>query len=242
MLINRIFLFSANYTFLWRYLMNYAIIVAGGSGSRMKSEIPKQFIPVNGLPILMHSIKAFYNSSIKAKIILVLNSAYHVYWKSLCEDYNFKLPHLVISGGSQRFDSVKNALESITDPGLVAIHDAVRPVVTEELITRCFDVAEEKGTAIPVVPSRDSLRIKKGCTTEAIDRDIILIVQTPQVFQSGILKAAYKQSYQPDFTDDASVVEKFGYAVQTVEGDFKNLKITYPEDLEMAALFLKNRA
>ncbi|WP_207423693.1 2-C-methyl-D-erythritol 4-phosphate cytidylyltransferase [Desertivirga brevis] len=222
--------------------MNYAIIVAGGSGSRMNSEIPKQFIPVNGLPILMHSIKAFYSSSKKAKIILVLNNLYHLYWRNLCEEYNFTIPHEIKSGGAQRFDSVKNALDTIPDSGLVAVHDAVRPIITEELITRCFNTAEELGTAIPVVPSRDSLRIKKGLITEAIDRDTILIVQTPQVFKSEILKAAYQKPYQPEFTDDASVVEKLGVQVHTVEGDFKNLKITYPEDLEFASIILSKRA
>ncbi|WP_207532179.1 2-C-methyl-D-erythritol 4-phosphate cytidylyltransferase [Desertivirga arenae] len=223
-------------------MINYAIIVAGGTGSRMKSEIPKQFLPINGLPILMHSITAFYNSMNDVKIILVLHSSYHLYWENLCKEYSFVIPHFIISGGKQRFDSVKNALERITEPGLVAIHDAVRPIITKELIVRCFDTAKEKGSAIPVISSRDSLRVKKGNMTAAIDRDSILIVQTPQVFRSALLKAAYEQPFHSEFTDDASVVEQLGQAVHLVEGDSRNLKITYPEDLDIASVFLNKRA
>jgi len=220
--------------------MNYAIIVAGGSGSRMKTEVPKQFLPLNGLPVLMHTITAFHKSSIHPEIILVLNPEFHSYWQNLCTEYNFSIPHKTIAGGAQRFDSVKNALALINEDGYIAVHDAVRPVISEELIKRCFEKAKETQNAIPVVTSRDSLRKKEGEQTKAINRDDILIVQTPQVFKSTLLKEAYSQPFTSEFTDDASVVEKAGHLIHTVEGDFKNIKITYPEDLEIASLFLKN--
>lgn len=219
--------------------MNYAIIVAGGSGSRMKSETPKQFLLLNGLPVVMHTIRAFHQSAVKPEILLVLNPSFHSYWRQLCEKIDFNIPHTVISGGPQRFDSVKNALNTITGEGLIAVHDAVRPVVSDELISRCFKCAEEHGASIPVTSSRDSLRIKEGEATRAINRDSILNVQTPQVFQTKILTNSYDTRFSPDFTDDASVVEKAGYTIYTVEGDFKNIKITYPEDLEIASVFLR---
>lgn len=218
--------------------MDYAIIVAGGSGSRMKTEVPKQFLPVNGLPVLMHTINAFHYSSVKPEILLVLNSSFHQYWKELCEEYKFDVPHTIISGGVQRFDSVKNALAELPEDALVAVHDAVRPVVSDELIMRCFKDAKINDASIPVTVSRDSLRRKVGDTSVAINRDEILIVQTPQVFRSQLLKEAYDQTFTPEFTDDASVVEKAGHKISLVDGDFKNIKITFPEDLKMASLFL----
>lgn len=218
---------------------NYAIIVAGGSGSRMNSALPKQFLLLKGLPVLMHTINAFYRSAIHPEIILVLHQDYHIYWQQLLKDYHFKIPHSVIEGGSERFGSVKNALPYVSDNSLVAIHDAVRPIVPEEVILRCFALANEKGAAIPTVGSRDSLRKKSGSETIAIDREEILIVQTPQVFRSEILKKAYEQPYSSDFTDDASVVEKSGVRIAITEGDNRNIKITYPEDLDVASLFLQ---
>ena len=223
-------------------MKNYAIIVAGGTGSRMKTEIPKQFLLLNGLPVAMHTINAFYNSSLKPQILLVLNKSFHAYWEALCITHQFKLPHTLIAGGEQRFDSVRNAIESITEEGVIAIHDAVRPIVSDELIMRCFEGAITHGNAIPVIGSRDSLRQKQGTSTIAINREEIVIVQTPQVFKSDVLKEAYKQPFDIHFTDDASAVEKAGKTIHTVEGDFKNIKITFPEDLEVAGLFLKKRA
>ena len=220
-------------------MKNYVIIVAGGSGSRLNSDIPKQFIPIHGIPVLMHTLNAFYNSSLQPEIILVLNLSYHSYWKDLCTQYNFSLPHILAEGGKQRFDSVKNALKFISGESLVAVHDAVRPIISDELIARSFKQAELEGTSIPVVPSRDSLRKIEGKKTIAINREEILIVQTPQVFRSSILLKAYDQEYTSEFTDDASVVEKWGHQISTVEGDFKNIKITYQDDLEIAGLFLK---
>lgn len=216
----------------------YAIIVAGGSGSRMNAQVPKQFLVLKKQPVLMHTISAFYNSGARPEIILSLNPGYLSYWQDLCRKYNFEIPHHLVAGGEQRFHSVQNALNLVQQDSLVAVHDAVRPIVSESLIERCFELAKEKGTAIPVVGSRDSLRTITGTTTKALRREDILIVQTPQVFRSQILKQAYQQEFSEEYTDDASVVEKAGYSIEITAGDYKNIKITWPEDLEIASLFL----
>lgn len=221
----------------------YAIIVAGGSGSRMKSELPKQFLLLNDKPVLFYTIEAFYNSDLKPEIILVLNSEYHKYWSDLCTQYNFQIPHKIANNGEQRFHSVKNALNLIEDTeSIIAVHDAVRPIISNELITRSFDLAKQHDAVIPVVTSKDSVRIKHGGHTVAVNREDILLVQTPQTFKSDLLKKAYLQPFNPTFTDDASVVEKAGKSIFITEGDYKNIKITYPEDLLIAELYLKKKA
>lgn len=205
----------------------------------MNADLPKQFHLLLGKPILMHTIEAFANSALRPEIILVLNADFHTYWKELCVQHNFFIPHILTAGGRERFDSVKNALANTgTGESLIAVHDAVRPVINDELITRCFREAETKGSVIPVTESRDSLRIIRGSGTEALPRADILIVQTPQVFRSSILKEAYNQSFSPFFTDDASVVEKAGFKIHTTTGAASNIKITYPEDLAIASLYL----
>ncbi|WP_374164719.1 2-C-methyl-D-erythritol 4-phosphate cytidylyltransferase [Arcticibacter sp. MXS-1] len=217
----------------------YAVIVAGGSGNRMKAEVPKQFMPLLGRPILMHTIEAFFHSALRPEIILVLNPAHFQTWNELCNQHNFQLPVRLVPGGQERFHSVRNALADIEVGSIVAVHDAVRPVVSAELIERCFREAESKGAVIPTVESRDSLRQR---TTEghsrAIRRDEIVIVQTPQVFRADVLKKAYTEDYSTHFTDDASVVEHAGYIISLTQGDYKNIKITFPEDLQVASLFL----
>lgn len=217
----------------------YAIIVAGGSGHRMKTHLPKQFLKLGDKPVLMHTIERFYRSELQPEILTVLNENFFGYWKELCHTHHFDIPHTLIAGGKERFDSVKNALNYIQDDSVVAIHDAVRPVVTNELITRCFKQAETKGSAIPVTASRDSLRRRENNTSRAVPRDDIWIVQTPQTFQSGLLKEAYNQPFSQELTDDASVVEKMGREVFLTEGDTRNIKITYPEDVEVVSLFLR---
>lgn len=209
----------------------------------MNADLPKQFHLLLEKPVLMHTIEAFANSALRPEIILVLNADFHSYWKELCVQHNFFIPHTLTAGGTERFDSVKNALEHI-GPGesLIAVHDAVRPVISDELITRCFKEAQAKGSVIPVTESRDSLRIIRGSGTEALSRADILIVQTPQVFKSEILKEAYKQAFSPVFTDDASVVEKAGFKICVTSGAPSNIKITYPEDLAIASMYLDVRA
>lgn len=220
----------------------YAIIVAGGSGSRMKSDIPKQFLLLYGKPVLMHTIEAFYNSDLKPEIILVLNSEYIPLWSELSKKYNFNIPTILVNSGSERFHSVKNAVELIHQESIIAVHDAVRPIVSNELITRSFKLAEQNAAVIPVVTSKDSVRRRDGNNnTKALNREDILLVQTPQVFQSGLLKKAYLQDYNSEFTDDASVVEKTGARIFTTEGDYKNIKITFAEDLLLAEIYLQKK-
>ena len=209
----------------------------------MNADLPKQFHLLLGKPVMMHTIAAFYHSSHQPEIILVLNTDYTSYWKDLCVQHNFFIPHTIIPGGAERFDSVKNAVQTITnEDSIVAVHDAVRPVIDEELIARCFEEAELREAVIPVIPSRDSLRKINGSSTVSISRDEILIVQTPQVFAFKLLKKAYSQSYQSDYTDDASVVEHAGYTIYTTPGHTSNIKITFIEDLAIASLVLDSKA
>lgn len=221
-------------------MKNYAIIVAGGSGSRMNAEIPKQFLLLDGRPILMHTIEAFFNSEISPAIILVLNVDFHAYWEELCRQYNFTIPHTLVKAGSQRFLSVKNGLKVIKGNGIVAVHDAVRPLISSEIISRSFSEASAYGNAVTAIPSKDSVRQLSGDISTALNRNEIFLVQTPQTFEVGLLKKAYKQPYRIEFTDDASVVEKLGVPIHLVAGDSRNIKITFPEDLLLAELFFKD--
>ncbi|RBQ03315.1 2-C-methyl-D-erythritol 4-phosphate cytidylyltransferase [Pedobacter miscanthi] len=218
----------------------YAIIVAGGSGNRMQTETPKQFLLLKNLPVLMHTIKAFAQSDTQPKILLVLSKDQQGYWKRLCDEFNFYVPHEVIDGGEQRFHSVKNAIATIEDESFVAIHDAVRPLVSKSLIDNCFKAAEAQGNVIAAVQSSDSVRMLRDDKTSALKRDEIYLVQTPQTFSLNILKEAYQQDFADHFTDDASVVESIGYGINIIEGERGNIKITYPIDLELAELLLKN--
>lgn len=217
----------------------YAVIVAGGAGNRMQTDTPKQFLLLKNLPVLMHTLKAFAKSDAQPKILLVLNKDQQGYWKRLCNEFNFQVPHEVIDGGSERFYSVKNALNFIANDGYVAIHDAVRPLVSKELIDNCFRRAEEIGNVIAAVQSSDSVRLLQNEKTTALNRSEIYLVQTPQAFSLSILKQAYMQDFTPHFTDDASVVEASGYDINIIEGERNNIKITYPIDLELAELLLK---
>ena len=219
----------------------YAIIVAGGSGSRMKSDIPKQFLLLQGKPVLMHTIETFYYSDLKPEIILVLNSEYQSLWSEFIAKFDFNIPVTLVNNGEQRFHSVRNALQVILEDSVIAVHDAVRPIVSNELITRSFRLAEQTGAVIPAVTSKDSVRKKESNHTRALNREDILLVQTPQVFQSGLLKQAYLQDYTPEFTDDASVVEKRGIEIAVTEGDYKNIKITFAEDMQIAEFYLQHR-
>lgn len=218
----------------------YVIIVAGGTGSRMQSDIPKQFMLLNGKPLMMHTIEAFYNSDIHPEIILVLGINFHDHWNELCRKYTFTIPHKLVNGGKERFYSVKNGIESISGEGIIAIHDAVRPLVSNDLICRTFKEAEESGSSVAAIKSKDSIRQQQGNTTVSLNRDEIFLVQTPQTFNSLILNKAYQQDYKPEFTDDASVVERSGIPIKITEGDVKNIKITFPEDIQMAEFFLNS--
>jgi 2-C-methyl-D-erythritol 4-phosphate cytidylyltransferase len=218
---------------------NYAIIVAGGSGTRMGASIPKQFLLLKGRPILMHTIEAFYHSKTNPQIITVLPDEYHAYWEELCVEHEFNIPHLLVKGGATRFHSVKNGLDIIdNENSLVAVHDAVRPLTKTSIIDQSYAQAAIHGNAVTAVKSRDTVRqLREGVSTHLL-RDEIYLVQTPQTFRAAQLKKAYLQTYSDKFTDDASVVEAVGFAVNLLEGSHDNIKITFPEDIALAEVLL----
>ena len=218
----------------------YVVIVAGGSGSRMNSDIPKQFLPINGLPVLMHTIKAFHDYDKALKIIVVIPASDLQIWDELCEMYNFSLPVVIATGGKTRFLSVKNGLGKIDTDGIVAIHDGVRPLVNKEIIAASFQIASLHGSAIAAVRLKESIRETDKDETKTVDRSRYRIIQTPQTFQVKIIKQAYSLPELPEFTDDASVVEKAGFKISLFEGSYRNIKITTSEDLIIAEAFLKS--
>lgn len=233
--------------------MDYIIIVAGGKGLRMGSDIPKQLLPVGGLPVLMHTIKRFREYSQEMQIILVLPEAQQDYWHGLCKEYAFDVEYMLANGGETRFHSVKNGLDMIPDDaeGVVGVHDGVRPFPALEVIERCYKTAKETEAVIPVIPVVETLRhiVNVNCDSVAVNgvavnssitvpRNDYRLVQTPQTFTVSLLKKAYQQPYNDNFTDDASVVEAMGKSITLVEGNRENIKITTPFDLTVAeALF-----
>jgi 2-C-methyl-D-erythritol 4-phosphate cytidylyltransferase len=222
-------------------MKKYAIIVAGGKGVRMGNEIPKQFLILQGKPVLMHSIERFYSYDTSIEIIVVLPSSQIDYWKELCYNHHFTIKHNIIAGGEQRFFSVRNGLDAITDiNSVVAIHDGVRPLVSPETIDRCFEMACEKGNAIPAIGVVDSVRVQNTGGNEILDRNMLHLIQTPQTFQTKILKEAFLQPWHAGFTDDATVVEALGQTINLVEGNRQNIKVTTPIDLIIAEAIMVN--
>ena len=220
-------------------MKRYAILVGGGSGSRMQQDIPKQFLLLDGKPVLMHTLEAFYQSEPRPEIVVVLNVDFHEYWEKLCKTYQCIIPHTLVKAGQERFFSVKNGLKLVKGKALVAIHDAVRPIIKKDKIEHAFSYAEVHGNAVLAIPSKDSVRLSDTKENKAVARELVYLIQTPQIFTSTMLKKAYLQEFRTSFTDDASVVEHAGVAIHLVEGDPKNIKITYPEDLALAEVFLK---
>lgn len=220
-------------------MKNHVIIVAGGKGLRMGSDLPKQFIPVADKPLLMHTICVFYEWDKAIKIILVLPESHQSYWNMLCKELGFTIPHCVVNGGETRFHSVLNGLNEVSEEGFVAVHDGVRPFVSPEVITACFEEAVRTGAAVPVIPMIDSLRHIEGGVSHPVDRTKYFAVQTPQVFSTTLLHKAYSLPYTDLFTDDASVVEAYGESIGTVEGNRENIKITTSLDLIMAKAMLE---
>jgi len=212
----------------------YAVIVAGGSGKRMGADIPKQFLELAGKPVLMHTIERFKTFDDSIEIVTVLPENQLRHWTELQEKYSFTVPNTLVKGGKSRFFSVRNGLEFVNVPGLVAIHDGVRPLVNIDTIKRCFETAEKMGNAIPVIPPSDTLRMITETGNSPISRLNVRQVQTPQVFSTDLIKKAYLQDYLPEFTDDATVLEKTGVKINLVEGNRENIKITNPEDLIIA--------
>ena len=221
----------------------FAVIVAGGIGKRMKSGLPKQFMKLANQPVMLHTLRVFHDFDRKLKIIIVLHGDYFDIWNSICEEYSCSIPHKVIKGGKTRFDSVKNGLGAIdNDNGFVAIHDAVRPLVNMDTISKCFDSAITYGNAIPAVTPGDSVRIRLPDANKPVDRNSVLLIQTPQVFSVALIKKAYMQKYKPGFTDGATVFETSGEKINIVEGDILNIKLTTSIDLEFAEVVLKRRS
>ena len=212
----------------------YALIVAGGTGNRMNSEIPKQFMLLNNKPVLMHSIEKFYHFDANIKLIVVLPDSRFYVWKKLCSEHNFNIKHQLVAGGEERFWSVKNGLDAITTDGIVFIHDGVRPLVSFETIKLCLQATLEFGNAVPVMSVVESLRQVKFGHSKMVDRKHFVTIQTPQVFYLDEIKAAYSMGYDPLFTDDTSVLERTGATIHLVEGNRENIKITHPIDLKIA--------
>jgi 2-C-methyl-D-erythritol 4-phosphate cytidylyltransferase len=216
----------------------YAVIVAGGSGKRMGAELPKQYLEIAGKPVLMHTLERFKAFSDSIEIITVLPENQLRFWGDLQKKYSFSIPHTLVKGGKARFFSVRNGLKFVDAPGLVAIHDGVRPFVSIDTIKRCFDTAERLGNAIPVIPPSDALRMLSDQGSMPVNRILVRQVQTPQVFHAELIKKAYEQDYLPEFTDDATVLEKTGVKINLVDGNRENIKITTPEDLIISAALL----
>ncbi len=209
----------------------YVIIVAGGSGKRMGLETPKQFLELAGRPVLMHTIERFKAFDDSIEIITVLPENQLRHWIELQKRYSFTVQHTLVKGGAHRFFSVKNGLKFVNSPGLVAIHDGVRPFVTIDTIRRCFETAERLGNAIPSIESTESVRILTENGNMPVNRINVRQIQTPQVFSAELIKKAYLQEYKPEFTDDATVLELTGEKINLIDGNRENIKITNPEDL-----------
>ncbi|MGV3632458.1 MAG: 2-C-methyl-D-erythritol 4-phosphate cytidylyltransferase [Bacteroidota bacterium] len=208
------------------------IITAGGIGKRMESDLPKQFLLLDELPVLAHSIERFHGFDPDIQVLVTLPDNWRSYWEGLCRKLNFKIPHALIDGGKERFHSIQNALSQATGE-LIAVHDGVRPLISRKLIFEAFRLAEESGTALPVIPVKESIRFAEKQETHALNRKNHFIVQTPQVFRAEILQKAYGLPYHDGITDDASLAEEAGYDIQLFEGEEFNIKITTPLDLRL---------
>ena len=207
---------------------------------RMGNDLPKQFIPIYGKPLLMHTIQRFFDTVPEIGCLLVLPESHIPYWQELCKKYGFNLPCRIVKGGETRFHSVKNGLNAIAETeGVVAIHDGVRPFPSREMIDRAFSEAKTKGAIVPIIPVTESLRQINTEGSVIVDRSRYRLVQTPQTFRLEILRKAYEQPYSELFTDDASVVEAMGKEISLIEGNRENIKITHPEDLLWAEVYLK---
>ena len=218
-----------------------AVIVAGGSGTRMKSSVPKQFLLLNGKPVLMHTLAAFHSFDSAIDLVLVLPADQLDHWTDLCRQHSFSIPHRLTAGGKTRFHSVKNGLDLITTSKVVAIHDGVRPLVNAETLTACFEGAEKNKSAVPAVPVTDSLRKITLEGNESVLRGAYRSVQTPQCFRVNLLLPCYDEGFREDFTDDASVFEAAGYKINLVDGHPTNIKITTPQDLKLAEYLIAEK-
>ncbi len=222
-------------------MKKYAIIVAAGSGTRMGTDVPKQFLTLAGKPLVYHAVKAFLHSYADLQVVLVVNKNFIEKSRDLLAELNTQNRIDIVEGGATRFQSVRNGLLRVMEPSIVFVHDGVRCMVSKQLIERCYQLALEKGSAIPAVTATDSIRIIEENLNHAVDRNTVRIIQTPQTFQSGVLLEAFKLPELTSFTDEASVVEANGNKVHLVEGDYDNIKVTRPVDLVIAAQIMEQR-
>lgn len=221
--------------------IEYALIVAGGKGTRIKSVVPKQFLELDGIPVILHTLKAFIQYSAQIKIVLVLPQDDLPIWEKIRVQFQFTHPVDVRIGGDTRFQSVRNGLDAIEGPGLVAIHDGVRPLVSADIIGASFRLAAVHGSAVAAVRLKESIRVTDPDTTRAVDRSKFRLIQTPQTFDVKLIKDAYRSKEDPSLTDDASVAERAGHTISLFEGSYENIKITTPEDLVVATALLAAR-
>lgn len=222
------------------FMQDFLIVVAGGTGDRMGSAVPKQFLELAGKAVLIHTLDRFCSWNPELEVILVLHPGYISYWEELCEHKQFERKHRIVEGGRERFFSVKNGLDAIdAEYGIVGIHDAVRPLVSNATIERCYATARVKGSAIPVMEVVDSMRVVNGEDSHLVDRSRYRVVQTPQCFELNLLREAYAQPFRPSFTDSASVLEASGKSVHLVHGNRENIKLTTPSDMLVAGVLLE---
>lgn len=222
-------------------IKKYAVIVAGGKGMRMGSSIPKQFLPLLGIPLMCHAVQTFASALPGIHIIIVLPEDQLGSAQTVLRSYIGKIKVTTVAGGDTRFQSVSNGLRHITEDGIVFVHDGARPLITEELILRCFKQTFEKGSAIPAIPARESVRIIEDGISRPLDREMLRIIQTPQTFRTNILLPAFEQPYHASFTDEATVVESYGTPVHLIEGMAENIKVTHSEDMVIAEALLRVR-
>ena len=223
-------------------MLKYAVIVAGGSGNRMNAAIPKQFLPLNGKPVLLYTIETFLSAFNDLEIVLVLPEKFMRDGDAIVQQASDPKRIEIAAGGNTRFHSVKNGLKLVTENAIVFVHDAVRCLVTNELIHRCYETALENGNAIPAIPVSDTVRMETTEGSVVVDRSKLVVIQTPQTFFSNLLLKAFEQDYDSSFTDEATVAEKFGIKIHLIPGEDENIKLTRPIDLEIAERILTNRS
>ncbi len=219
-------------------MRRFVLISAGGSGTRMKTDLPKQFLEIAGKPLLIHTFEAFMQVDPSFEFVLVLPENTFDYWRKCCLEHQFRQPYLLASSGPTRFHSVKSGLRLVPNDALVAIHDGVRPLVSTRVILEVFQTAEKLGNAVPAIPVNESLRITDHAHSQPLAREKVRIVQTPQCFRADLIKKAYNRNFDESFTDDATLLEVDGHRINLVEGNRENLKITTPADLKIAAALL----
>ncbi len=223
-------------------IQKYAVIVAGGKGTRMGAIVPKQFLPLHGKPLLCHPIQAFADALPGIHIVLVLPPDQLGSARTVLRSYIGNINVTIVAGGETRYHSVQNGLKEVNDDGIVFVHDGARPLISTELIRRCYVRATENGSAIPAVPVTESVRMDENGISTPVNREQLRIIQTPQTFRTEIILPAFEQEYDPSFTDEATVVEAFGTKVYLVEGMRDNIKVTNPIDMIIAEALMKDRS